>query len=63
MTPEDYVVNQGNFCPHCDSNDLEGGKFDVDTNRAWQAITCLSCEATWNDVYHLVGYDDLERPT
>ncbi len=56
--PEDdaqakYRANPCN-CPHCGSEDVEGGSV------AWQSITCNECGATWNDVYKLMGFSELE---
>lgn len=62
MSSEEYVRNTGALCPVCGSNDLEGGRFDANIATAWQPITCLSCRATWNDIYTLTGYGELKRP-
>ncbi len=47
-------------CPHCESDDIEGGSVEVDASMAWQPITCNECGATWNDTYKLTGYSELE---
>lgn len=59
--PDEYAENHGAFCPVCQSNDIEGESFEVDAHSAWQRVRCLSCDAQWNDVYKLTGYDNL-RP-
>ena len=57
---EEYVAKSGNFCPSCRSVDTEGGSFEVGGKEAIQEVSCNECNATWNDVYKLVGYSDLE---
>lgn len=47
-------------CPHCGSEDVEGGEVNVDAGGAWQEVTCNECGATWNDVYKLTGFSELE---
>lgn len=56
MTEAEYVAGGGQECPYCRSRDITAGSFDSDLDSAWQAVECLSCEKTWQDVYRLVGY-------
>ena len=34
---------------------------EIDNGSAWQEVKCDSCKATWQDVYKLTGYDNLEK--
>lgn len=51
-------------CPFCESQDIEGGRIEVDDGGAYQSITCNDCESEWDDAYELdrividgTGYD------
>ena len=48
-----YIADHGQFCPACESNDLQGGPVEIDADTAIQAIECGNCESTWNDLYTL----------
>lgn len=60
LSNEQYVAKGGTQCPVCRATDISGGEVNVDAGHAYQAITCNVCSATWNDVYTLVGYSELE---
>lgn len=46
-------------CPVCGSSEIEWGHFDADSyTRVWQKVTCLSCDAVWHEIYHIV---EIER--
>jgi len=32
----------------------------LDDGYCWQGMECNDCEATWQDIYHLASYDNLE---
>ena len=53
-------VQSPNTCPCCDSSSIEGGHVEVECSSAWQQITCNDCGATWNDIFKLTGYADLD---
>lgn len=38
-------------CHICGGNQLDGGSVEIDGESAIQPITCLNCEATWDEVY------------
>lgn len=46
-------------CPACGSDQVEGGSIEVNAGGAYQAVSCKDCQATWNEVYKLVGYSEL----
>lgn len=59
-----YCAEGGNMCPNCGSEDIEaqsGSDFDGDS--CSKPVMCNSCHATWDDVYVLSGYDNLQVPT
>lgn len=60
-TDEEYVEYDGGFCPVCDNHQLEGDSINMERGAVSQRIRCLECQATWYDVYKLVGYDELEE--
>jgi len=33
---------------------------ETDDGSAWQEMICFECNATWQDIYKLVGYDNLK---
>lgn len=57
-----YVKNQGNHCPSCRSANITGGPFDVDGGEATQEMGCDECGASWEDLYNLTGYLNLDIP-
>lgn len=61
MTDKQYVLHGGGKCPVCRSTNITGGEVNVDAGTASQEISCGECDATWNDVYKLVGYAELEE--
>lgn len=60
---EEYAASGFGHCPVCGSDEIQGGPVDVDGNQATQEVSCDACNSTWDDVYTLTGYrnlDDLE---
>src|SRR3990167_2422848 len=57
LSSDAYAAEGGVRCPSCGSDQLEGGSVEIDTGIAWQPVTCLGCEAEWNDLYVLTGFD------
>lgn len=54
-------VRPNTRCPHCNSDEgVEGGSWDCDAREASQESSCITCGATWNDLYRLVGHSDLQ---
>ncbi|QIB67138.1 hypothetical protein [Kineobactrum salinum] len=56
-----YLEKEGEHCPTCGSNDLQGGSVDVDSPHASQPMSCGDCRATWTDQYQLTGFADLKE--
>ena len=58
---ENYVANNGHFCPNCGSNNIEANvALEADGLAAWGRVGCSDCESTWNDQYRLIGFNNLE---
>lgn len=60
LTDKQYVDSCGSQCPNCHKDTLEGDSWSAEGDCATQEVSCLTCGATWLDVYNLVGYTDLE---
>ncbi len=58
VTASDYLQNC-NCCPTCGDSDIEGDNVSLEEGLASQPIMCLSCDASWRDVYVLAGFDQL----
>ena len=57
-----YVKTSGQQCPSCESYEITSlDHVEIDNGSAWQEVKCDSCKATWQDVYKLTGYDNLEK--
>lgn len=57
---EKYLADQR--CPVCGSADAGPLSYaDVDGAVARMVVTCNVCGATWEDIYRLVGFTDLEE--
>lgn len=55
-----YRQAGGCQCPVCGSDNIEANGSDVQGETCYQDVSCNECDASWNDVYKLVGYDDLK---
>jgi len=54
-----HVACQGQKCPKCGSEAISGDEITIDTGHAIQEMGCGDCDATWNDVYALIGFTGL----
>lgn len=61
LSEEGYVDGGGNYCPVCESNDVEAHGIQADSDYAWCDCKCLSCGSTWQDTYELTGYRNLDE--
>ena len=62
LSDAEYVEKGGSICPSCGSTNIcTTSSIEVDGGSAWQNCKCNGCDAEWNDVYSLKGYDNLER--
>ena len=55
---QDYIESGGNRCPHCGSDNIEGGSFNTDSSKAWQGVWCVNCHEEWVDVYTLSDVEE-----
>ena len=58
-----YLDKKGSQCPFCESDAIEAGSLHADGDIVWQQITCIECDAVWDDVYHLREIDVENYPT
>lgn len=51
----------GTRCPQCgESHTIEGDEFTAGDQQCWQSVHCTLCGASWDDLYKLVGFDNLK---
>jgi len=61
---QEYVNSSGNICPFCKKCTVSAdGGVEVDGGVAYQGITCDSCGASWNDIYRLIGINEIKVGT
>jgi len=54
-----YLKDGGSRCPVCGSEDITGAAMDVEGEYHIQEMGCSVCDASWNDVFKLVGLSNL----
>lgn len=54
-----HVEQQGQKCPRCGSEEIEGDEVTIDSGHAVQDMSCGACDSTWTDVYALLGFAGL----
>ena len=59
MSNEEYLSNDGNKCPFCGSESIDGGTIQTDSDIAWRYCSCDDCNSEWEDQYRMVGYNTL----
>lgn len=60
MGQRTYLKHGGGKCPACESKAISADELNIDGAQAWCGVSCNDCGATWNDVYKLAGYEELE---
>ena len=53
-----YIEGGGVSCPHCGSQDIEGGFVEIVSGEAWQDVTCNHCGKKWTDIYKLKSIEE-----
>ncbi len=48
-------------CPLCRSDEIEGASVEVDGDMTEQSMSCLNCEATWQEQYVAFGMSNIRR--
>ena len=59
---EDYIKENCNRCPFCDSQDIDGQSWDYDEGRVSQEVICLECGGCWEDIYSLCDMRVIYNP-
>jgi len=64
LTDHEYVKHSGQKCPACESQDLEAERLNPDIVNEYGTVisvtvNCNACGASWDDIYHLEGYQAL----
>lgn len=59
MNSDLYAETGASVCPACRSENISAGDCNHEAP-ATQEVECKDCGATWNDIYKLVGYEDLK---
>ena len=60
MTRREYLLADGLLCPSCRSTNIEAYEIDADGTIADGLVRCHDCNASWNDMWDLTGYDEFE---
>jgi len=59
---KEYIDTGGRFCVHCESEKISAGKVESKGREAWQPVVCYDCGCEWNDIFRLIGVDDIRLP-
>lgn len=54
-----YIDQGGANCPFCGSPNIEGGEYEGEGSQVWSTITCNECGEQWDDVYKLIGCEEV----
>lgn len=57
LTDEEFVAQDGQFCPCCGSDDLNQEDMSSFARRIYQEVSCNTCHAAWNAIFRLTEYD------
>ena len=58
----DHVQGGGHCCPYCGCESLDGDSFDCDGGVVTQEVTCLECDAVWENTYSLTSLREVYPP-
>ncbi len=58
----EYVKAGGGFCINCGGGNISAGKIEPEGRDAIQTVQCYDCGSKWNDVFKLIGVDDIVLP-
>jgi hypothetical protein len=59
---KEYIKAGGSFCISCGSGNISAGKVESEGREAWQHVVCYDCGAEWNDIFRLIGVDEIVLP-
>lgn len=57
-----YIRAGGSFCINCGSGNISAGRIESEGREAWQPVQCYDCGSEWNDIFRLIGVDDIVLP-
>ncbi len=62
--PTEIAYSETNWstCPNCDSDNIAGGSFDVDSNVVFQQVECRRCGTVWTEEYTAIMRTNIEYP-
>lgn len=64
MSQKDFVFHKGTCCPVCESSDCDfNGGIEGEADAYYSSVSCNNCGATWEEMYKLVGYINLNLST
>lgn len=59
---KEYLKKAGQICPFCKSHDISAGvDTHIDCTVAWNEVTCNECGKKWNDIFQLIGYEEIKE--
>lgn len=61
-TADEYRLDNGNHCPNCGSEKVVSTDTKILFYRIIRYCRCDDCYATWDEVFRIVGYENLETP-
>ena len=56
---EQHAAECGLSCPVCRGHEIEADDFDSVAEESTQVVRCVTCKATWTDVFKIQSYRDL----
>ena len=59
---KEYIKAGGSFCINCGSGNMSAGRVESEGREAWQPVQCYDCGSEWNDIFRLIGVDDIVLP-
>ena len=59
---KEYLEAAGSFCINCGSGNISAGNIEAEGREAWQEVQCYDCGSEWNDIFRLIGVDDIILP-
>ena len=59
---KEYVTAGGSFCINCGGGNISAGRVESEGREAWQPVQCYDCGSKWNDIFRLIGVDDITLP-
>ncbi len=59
---KEYINAGGTFCINCGSGNISAGRIESEGREAWGQVVCHDCGSQWNDIFRLIGVDDIRLP-